>query len=72
MKNMDKIMKEVETFLNNKLNIKKWRDKDAVEKKLKIIVSKKRMQNVICFEVNGEYENLWVSLYCDNGEPIGW
>jgi len=63
--NMDKIMNEVKSFLNNKLNIKKWRDKEAVEKKLNKIVSKKKMKNVLCVEVNGEYGNLWVSLYCD-------
>ncbi len=63
--NMNKILREIITFLENKLNVKKWREKEAVEIKLKEMVSKKKMKDVICFQVNGDYGHLWVSLYCD-------
>ena len=64
-RNMDKIMIEVSDFLDSRLNIKKWRDKNKVEQKLEKICSRKRMKNIIRFKVNGEYGNLWVLLYCD-------
>ena len=65
MANMGKVTSEVETFLDTQLNVKKWRKKEAVEKKLRRMLSKKGMKNVIQYEVNGEYGKLRVSLYCD-------
>jgi len=63
--NMNMITNEIEDFIQNHLNIKKWRDKKAAEKKLKEITSKKKMKKVIHCKVQGEYGKLSVILYCD-------
>lgn len=63
--NMKKITDEIEEFVQSKLNVKKWRKKEAVEKKLETITSKKDMRDIIKFEVNGDYGKLIVSLFCD-------
>ncbi len=65
VENMKNITDEVEEFIQSKLNIKKWRKKEAVEAKLETITSKKRMKNIIQFNVSGEYGNLSVSLFCN-------
>lgn len=62
IENMKTITDEIEEFIGSKLNIKKWRKKEAVEKKLETMTSKKRMKNIIQFNVSGEYGKLSVSL----------
>lgn len=63
--NMMNITNEIEEFLQSKLNVKKWRKKETVEKKLKTITSKKNMKDILGFKVNGDYGKLRVSLFCD-------
>jgi len=65
MENMCMITGEIEVFIASRLNVKKWRDKEAVEKKLKEITSKKKMKKVIHCKVHGEYGKLYVTTYCD-------
>jgi len=65
MENMCVITREIEDFIESRLNVKKWRDKEAVEKKLKEITSKKKMKKVIHCRVHGEYGKLHVTTYCD-------
>jgi len=63
--NMKIITDEICEFIQNRLNIKKWRKKEAVEKKLEIITSKKKMKDILRFKVMGDYGKLGVSLFCD-------
>jgi transposase len=65
MENMCMITDEIEVFIASRLNVKKWRDKETVKKKLKEITSKKKMKKVIHCEAHGEYGKLHVSTYCD-------
>ena len=65
MKNMNKITNEIENFIESRLNIKKWRSKEAVEEKLEEITSQKKMKNVMHCSVHGNYGKLYVSSYCD-------
>jgi transposase len=65
IENMKDITDEIEGFVQSKLNIKKWRKKEAVEKKLETMTSIKRMKNIIQFNVSGEYGKLSVSLFCN-------
>ena len=66
--NMKMITDDVEEFVRSKLNVKKWRQKEAVEQKLKTLVSRKGMKDIISFEVSGDYGKLSVSLSCDINE----
>ncbi len=63
--NMKMISDEIEVFVQSKLNVKKWRTKEAVEKKLETITSKKNMKDILQFKVSGDYGKLSVSLFCD-------
>jgi transposase len=63
--NMMMIIDEIEEFVQSKLNIKKWRKKVAVEKKLEMITSKKNMKDILRFKVSGNYGKLSVFLFCD-------
>ena len=65
IENMKDITDEIEEFVQSKLNIKKWRKKEAVEKKLETMTSKKKMKTIIQFNVSGEYGKLSVSLFCN-------
>jgi len=65
IENMKNIIDEIVEFIGSKLNIKKWRTKEAVEKKLKTMTSKKKMGDIIQFNVSGEYGKLSVSLSCN-------
>ena len=65
VENMKDITDEIEEFVQSKLNIKKWRKKEAVEKKLETMTSKKKMKTIIQFNVSGEYGKLSVSLFCN-------
>jgi len=66
--NMKMITDEIEEFFQSKLNVKKWRKKEAVEKKLETITSKKNMKDILQFKVSGDYGKLSVSLFCDTKE----
>jgi len=65
IENMKTITDEIEEFIQSNLNIKKWRNKEAVEKKLETMTSKKKMKDIIQFNVSGDYGKLSVSLFCN-------
>ena len=65
MINMNKITGEIQEFIDTRLNVKKWRRKEAVEEKLKKITDQKGMKNVIYCQVHGSYGQLHVSVFCD-------
>ncbi len=63
--NMGDRVDEIEEFIASKLNIKKWRKKEAVEKKLEALTSKKNFNDILLFNVSGDYGHLRVSLFTD-------
>jgi len=65
MSNMNKITGEIQEFIDTRLNVKKWRRKEAVMKKLNKITDQKGMKNVIHCQVHGSFGQLSVSVYCD-------
>lgn len=65
IENMKDIVDEIEEFIGSKLNIKKWRNKEAVEKKLETLTSKKHFKDILQFQVDGDYGKLSVSLFTD-------
>jgi transposase len=65
IENMKDIVDEIKEFIGSQLNIKKWRDKEAVEKKLEKMTSKKHFKNILRLEVSGDYGKLSVSLFTD-------
>lgn len=65
MENMSKITDEIEGFIESRLNIKKWRWKEAAEGKLETTISQKKMKNVSHWSVHGKYGELYVSSYCN-------
>jgi transposase len=65
IENMKDIVDEIEEFIGSKLNIKKWRDKKAVEKKLETLTLKKNFNNILRFKVSGDYGKLSVSFFTD-------
>ncbi len=65
MSNMNKITDEIQEFIDARLNVKKWRRKEAVMKKLNKITDQKGMKNVIHCQVHGSFGQLSVSVYCD-------
>ncbi len=60
----DKIL-IINEFLKTSLNIKKWRDKDAVNKKLKLLIGKKPYRDVIKINLLGNYVNLIYEIIVD-------
>lgn len=55
------ILLEIDEFLL-KLNVKKWRKKEAVEKKLKEIIGKRPLSTIISVSVTGTYGKLKVTI----------
>jgi len=62
-------LSDITEFLE-KLNIKKWRDKAAVEKKLKSLIGKRPFSTVISASVAGTYGRLKVSVDIDEEAKI--
>jgi transposase len=53
---------ELHEFLAEKLNVKKWRDKDAVTKKLENLCQNSLFQSIFQFKIEGDYAQLQVSI----------
>jgi transposase len=68
IRNMKDIVDEIEEFIGSKLNIKKWRSKEAVEEKLVTMTSKKNFKDILQFNISREYGRLNVSLFTDMKE----
>ena len=49
---------EIEEYFQNRLNVKKWRDIDAVRTKLASLIGKNPFKSIIEFEVQGNYAQL--------------
>lgn len=68
VENMKDVVDEIEEFIEYKLNIKKWRSKEAVEEKLVTMTSKKDLKDILQFTVSEEQGKLKVSLFTDMEE----
>ncbi|MHA1169058.1 MAG: IS1634 family transposase [Candidatus Hodarchaeales archaeon] len=61
---LQKRLTEIDSFLE-KLNIKKWRSKEAVETKLKTLIGKKPFAGVLSARITGRYGKLKVTVHVD-------
>lgn len=59
---IEKKVYEVQKFFENRLNIKKWREKENVEKKILSIIKNKDYFNYIGYNVKGDYGKLKFSI----------
>lgn len=59
---LEKKLKEINELLS-KLNIKKWRSKEAVEQKLNILIGKSLFKNILSYSITGSYGELKVKLH---------
>ncbi len=48
----------IKEYFNTKLNVKKWREKEAVEKKIKSMIGRNPFKSSIEFKVSGSYGNV--------------
>jgi len=55
-------VQSIQEFIQKQLNIKKWRDKSAVEMKLKALIGKRPWKDIILVSIDGDYEHLKVQL----------
>jgi len=53
---------DIEEFFQERLNIKKWRDKEAVAKKLKALIGRNPFKSIIEYKIHGNYADLTYSL----------
>ena len=49
---------DINEYFNTKLNVKKWREKEAVEKKIKSMIGRNPFKSIIEFKVFGSYGNV--------------
>jgi len=57
----DKIL-TINDFFKDRLNVKKWRERAAVEKKLSSIIGKQPFKSIITYEIEGNYGQLKYDL----------
>jgi transposase len=62
---LQKKLKSIETLLT-KLNEKKWRSEDNVERKLKLIIGKKPFNEMLLFTITGQFAKLEVTIQQNN------
>jgi transposase len=60
----DKI-KDIEEFFKSRLNLKKWRDKDAVDVKLLSMIGRNPFKSILQYSLQGSYAKLIYSLSVD-------
>jgi transposase len=60
----DKIA-EINEFFKDRLNIKKWRKKEAVDKKIKKIIGRNPFKSIILFDIQGNDSKLSFKLVVD-------
>ena len=62
---LDKKVLEIKEYFKDRLNVKMWSKKEAVEKKLKFMVGKRPLGDVIITEVLGTDENMILTVSID-------
>ncbi|MHA1396096.1 MAG: IS1634 family transposase, partial [Promethearchaeota archaeon] len=61
-------LSNINEFVKNKLNAKKWRDKSAVENKIKCMIGKAPFKSIIEFKLTGSYGNLKLKVKVNERE----
>ena len=62
---LEKKVLEIKQYFKDRLNIKKWSKKETVEKKLKSMIGKRPLADVIITEVLGTDENMTLNVSID-------
>jgi len=62
---LEKKVLEIKQYFKDRLNIKMWSKKEAVEKKLKSMVGKRPLADVIITELQGKPENMTLNVSID-------
>ena len=62
---LDEKLQKINNFFQDRLNIKKWRNKNAVEKKLKSLIGKNPFKEIIQYKIKGNDGNLSFKLEID-------
>ncbi len=57
-KKLNQKLDDIKSFFKERLNVKKWRDPDAVKKKIESIIKTKQHLKLIDYKVSGKYENV--------------
>lgn len=68
---LQKRLTAINTFLT-KLNVKKWRSKEKVEVKLKSLVGRKPMAEILKYSVSGSFGNVAVSVQIDEAAKAAY
>jgi len=58
----------IKKYFMTKLNVKKWRDREAVEKKIKSMIGRNPFRSIIKGIVSGSYGNLAITIEIDERE----
>ncbi|MHA1341738.1 MAG: IS1634 family transposase [Promethearchaeota archaeon] len=61
-------LSNINEFVKNKLNAKKWRDRSAVENKIKWMIGKAPFKSIIEFKLTGSYGNLKLKVKVNERE----
>ncbi len=62
---LDEKLQKIKIFFKDRLNIKKWRNKEAVEKKLKSMIGKNPFKEIIQYKIKGNDGHLSFKLEID-------
>ncbi len=62
---LEKKVLEIKEYFKDRLNVKMWSKKEAIEKKLKSMVGKRPLADVIITEVQGTDENMTLTVSID-------
>ncbi|TFG10151.1 MAG: IS1634 family transposase [Promethearchaeota archaeon] len=63
--NLEKKVSDIKTFFKDRLNVKKWSKKEAVEKKLKSMIGKRPFADAIITELQGTDETMSLTVSID-------
>jgi transposase len=53
---------QINQFFEERLNVKKWRDINAVKKKIQTLIGRNPFKNIITFTVTGSYGNIAIDI----------
>ena len=60
----------INKYFKTRLNVKKWRDKEAVKKKIKTMIGRNPFKSIIKFKVSGNYGNITIKIEINDTEKI--
>ncbi len=68
MEKIEKKLKEVNDFFENRLNVKKWRNKDNVEAKIRNVLDVSDFLKYVNYSIEGNYGELKLNIEIDSYE----